>query len=429
MSRPLVVILTAGMGAGHDQVGNELVRRLDCHGVDAAVVDTGELLPAGWGKAMTASYRFMACRAQWLYELTYRASMCPRPGATPTVAPLSIPASRRLVALVERENPSLVLSTFHLSSQIAGRARSDGRLQVPVVSFLLDFFVHGMWANPGVDAHLLLHRSQLPQLLARGGRCPVVCGPVVRPAFSAGPSTWQRALARQSLGISPGEHCVLVVAGSWGAGAVTQTLEAIHGARGFVPVVVAGHNERLREEAAGWPHTVVLGWVDDMERLMAAADVVVENAGGLSAMEAMATGVPVVTHAPIAGHGRANAAQMHKAGVSLYARSAEELVSYLGALCSDTPLRRRLVTEATRMFYADAASVLATWARNGVVSSSLSSPSSASGLVFPERDDLQDVVGGGTKRQRKRAKVASRRRATPKQPAAHRLLASPRDAG
>ena len=37
---------------------------------------------------------------------------------------------------------------------------------------------------------------------------------------------------------------------------------------------------------------VVLGWTDDMAGLMAACDVMVENAGGLTSLEAMAAGLP-----------------------------------------------------------------------------------------------------------------------------------------
>ncbi|MGH9106317.1 MAG: MGDG synthase family glycosyltransferase, partial [Acidimicrobiales bacterium] len=208
--RPLVVVLTAGMGAGHDRVGRELASRLDRYGVATKIVDTAELLPRGWGAGLTALYKFMACRAQWLYEITFRLEMCPQSGSRPRVLPLSLPAERRLSALVERERPALVLSTFHLCSQIAGRMREQGALDVPVVSYVLDFFVHGMWAHGGVDAHLLLHRSQVPQLLARGGRRPVVCGPVVRPAFTPEGGTWDRFSARRSLGVGERERCVLI---------------------------------------------------------------------------------------------------------------------------------------------------------------------------------------------------------------------------
>jgi UDP-N-acetylglucosamine:LPS N-acetylglucosamine transferase len=360
-----VVILTAKMGAGHEQVAHELVRRLDCYGVDGRLLDIAELLPRGLGRAMTESYRFMACRAQWLYELTYRASMCPRVGSKPNVAPIAAPAGRRFLAFAEREKPSLVLSTFHLASQVLGRLRARGELGVPVVSFLLDFFVHGMWVSEGADAHLLLHRCQLPQLVARGGRAPVVCGPVVRPAFSPEVRAKERAAARARLGVVGGQRCVLIVAGSWGVGSVAESLKAVEGVGRFVPVVATGHNRRLYEELSGWPGAVVLGWVEKMEQLLAAADVVVENAGGLMAMEAMASGAPVVSHAPVAGHGRANAEEMHKAGVSLYARSRAELLGYLDLLSANSEERQRLVREASAMFRADAAEILAAWAREG----------------------------------------------------------------
>ena len=69
-----------------------------------------------------------------------------------------------------------------------------------------------------------------------------------------------------------------------------------------------------------------------MPTLMAAADVLVENAGGLSCMEALAVGLPVVTYLPIAGHGRHNAREMERAGLTVWARSATELGEALGRL-------------------------------------------------------------------------------------------------
>ena len=59
-SKPLVLVLGANMGAGHQQVGRELARRLAGFGVAAKLVDMGDLLPPGWGRALTGFYKFMA---------------------------------------------------------------------------------------------------------------------------------------------------------------------------------------------------------------------------------------------------------------------------------------------------------------------------------------------------------------------------------
>ena len=368
--RPLIIVMTAGMGAGHDQVGRELSSRLSGQGVGTELVDVGRLLPVGFGRGLTGLYKFMAVRAPWLYGLTFQLAMRPGQGqAAAPSAPLAVLARRRLRHLVAAEQPALIVSTFRLCSQVAGRMRAEGELQVPVVSFVLDFFVHGMWAHPGVDAHLLVHQSQCPQLMARGGRRPVVCGPVVRPAFAGG--GWDRTAARRPFGLQPGQPAVLVVAGSWGVGKVTAALDALLHAGGSVPLVVAGRNAALRasllKRCPAGAEARVFGWVDDMDQFMAAADVVVENAGGLTAMEAMASGAPVVSYRPIAGHGRANAEEMARAGVSVYARNDQELVSYLDTLVQRGPLRQRLVERAQSMFCADAAEILAAWAKAGAV--------------------------------------------------------------
>ncbi len=55
---------------------------------------------------------------------------------------------------------------------------------------------------------------------------------------------------------------------------------------------------------------------------MAGCDALVENAGGLTSLEALRAGLPVVSFQPIAGHGRENTARMAEAGVSRLAADA-----------------------------------------------------------------------------------------------------------
>jgi len=58
---------------------------------------------------------------------------------------------------------------------------------------------------------------------------------------------------------------------------------------------------------------------------MAAADVLVHNAGGLSLTEGLAAGLPVITYQPLPGHGRANAALLAKVGLAPWPQTPEEL--------------------------------------------------------------------------------------------------------
>jgi UDP-N-acetylglucosamine:LPS N-acetylglucosamine transferase len=66
-----------------------------------------------------------------------------------------------------------------------------------------------------------------------------------------------------------------------------------------------------------------------MPALLRACDVVVQNAGGLSSLEAMATGLPVITHRPVPGHGVTNAAALDAAGLAMWVRRPELLAPVL----------------------------------------------------------------------------------------------------
>lgn len=92
---------------------------------------------------------------------------------------------------------------------------------------------------------------------------------------------------------------------------------------------------------------------------MSACDALVENAGGLTALEAMRAGLPVVTFDPIPGHGRENAAAMSSAGVSVWARDEKDLAARLQDLTRPGPVRDEQVWRASAIFGQDPAALIA----------------------------------------------------------------------
>ena len=348
-----VVTLTAGMGAGHDRVAVELCRRLAERGVESDVVDIWELLPFGLGRLITAFYKGVICRVPWIYEVIYSIWLRPTESSSRRVSPIIRLAGRRLERWMNRHGPDAVISTFHLCSQVVGDLRRQGRMPLPTASVVVDFAAHGLWVDPDVDVHFCLHPAQAARVRRLGATEVVACGPVVGPSFAR--VRRERNEARQELGRSSSDRAVLIVAGSWGAGHVERAVRAVGRDGRFRIFVVTGRNESLRRRLVALGTAEVFGWVDDMPRLMVAADVVIENAGGLMAMEAMAVGTPVVSYEPIPGHGRENVARMDETGVSCYARGEAELLEVLERLCSDEPDRRRLTSTAERMFHSDLA--------------------------------------------------------------------------
>jgi UDP-N-acetylglucosamine:LPS N-acetylglucosamine transferase len=351
-----VVTLTAGMGAGHDQVAVELRRRLRERGVEVEVIDVWDLLPLRVGRLITGFYKAMVWHLPWLYELIYWFFFRPSTRSK-RVSPIVMLAARGLSRWIDEHRPVMAVSTFHVCSQMLGAMRRTGRMPIETASIVVDFAAHGLWVDPDVDTHFCLHDAQARRIEDMGAKQTVVTGPVVKPVFQK--RRLSLADARSELGLSEDDQVILIVAGSWGAGHVERTVQTVAAAGRFRPIVVAGDNDKLRCRLSALGCAQVFGWVEEMDRLMAAADVVVENAGGLMAMEAMAVGTPVVSFEPIPGHGRENVARMAEVGVSLYARSDRELVEMLDRLMTDEPYRRRLTSTAAAIFKSDLAAHVA----------------------------------------------------------------------
>lgn len=315
------LILTASMGGGHVQVSRELARRLTDLGWQATVVDTLGATPR-WGDFLRRLYPWMVNEAPWLYDLVYRRFfLAGERSARRAWLPIHL-ATRDVRRRLDEEAPDVVVSTYHLAAVAAARLRAAGELTVPTLTFITTFGVHDLWVHPGADAYLCI-TPQAAAALAERTAAPIeVCEPVVRQPFTTGAVTAPRP---------PGCRA-LVVAGALGMGPVADAVRVVADLPGWTPVVVCGRNERLRDELVGVDGAEVQGWVEDMAGLMASTDVVIDNAGGSTAKEALALGRPVVTFRPIAGHGRHDALMMEDAGLTEVVDAAEDLAAALRRL-------------------------------------------------------------------------------------------------
>jgi UDP-N-acetylglucosamine:LPS N-acetylglucosamine transferase len=237
-------------------------------------------------------------------------------------------------------DPVAVVSAYPLASQVLGRLRRTGRLAAPVIAVMTDPSVHPLCVAPGVDLHLAQNTRAVHEIHTLHGAPAAVVSPVVDPGFRPGRG---RHDARQRLGLPVLERLAVVVAGSWGVGDVEGTVRDIAAAGTAIPVVVCGRNETLRRRLAHAGRAVALGWVEDMPSLLRAADVVVHNAGGLSSLEAMASGVPVISYRCLPGHGAANAAMLQSTGLSPWPQDPGALAAALRqALDGDLGSRQQL---------------------------------------------------------------------------------------
>ncbi len=349
------------MGAGHDGAARELQGRLESMGDEVRIIDFLELPYLRFGAFMRWSYEAQLRLVPWSYELMYRMWYLAPFMWYPLVWFDTFISRRRLRQAIEAMDPDVVVSTYPLASLVLGNLRKKNWLRVPAITYVTDFGVHPLWTHPGIDLTLTVSPPSAVVARERTGRPAEAPGPLVSERFRA--DLPDRATARAAFDLGDDERVVLVVAGSWGVGEVVRTVEVLASSDRFHVVTVCGRDEKLRARLEAAELGTVIGWTDAMPTLMAACDALVENAGGLSCMEAYAARLPVVSFLPIAGHGRENAQWMNDYGSNRYAQTNEELFAALEELTVPGGARDRQIARARALFAGDAARTIDAAAR------------------------------------------------------------------
>src|SRR4026208_846673 len=207
--------------------------------------------------------------------------------------------------LFERWCPHIVVSVHPLTQHIFGRVLKELKLadRIPLVSVVTDpcyGFWKG-WACDDVTLYLVASEDARRQLIDSGVSPEriKISGMPVRPKF-AYPGEEAAQAARRALGLDPEKFTVFVNAGWIGGGNIPQIFrELVRGELDVQAIFLAGKNEDLRVAAesialdAPFPIKVI-GYSDEIEKLMSAANVMISKLGGLTTFEALACRVPII---------------------------------------------------------------------------------------------------------------------------------------
>lgn len=326
------MIVSGSVGAGHDGVAHELARRLREQGDGVTVVDQLKGFTPAARFLLGAGYLVLLRTAPALYDVT--CWLVERSRTVQRIADAVCRTSEGWLREVTGDC-DLVVATYPPACRALGHLRSTGGLAVPVVGYLTDPGPNFLWVHPGLDSHLTAAEHTAQEVRRRYGVPAESAGPLVAPRFRAMSRPQARAAARQQLrlelGIGAEDVVALLLLGSLGIGGVRRAALAL-AAAGIRPVVMCGRNDRLRRRLARLSGVVALGWREDVPELIAASDVVINNAGGLSLTESFVVGVPAVTYAAVAGHGKANARSLDAGGFAPWARTPEQLVHQVTVL-------------------------------------------------------------------------------------------------
>lgn len=354
-----ILVLSASVGAGHLRAAQAVELAIKELEPQAEVVnlDVLELTNATFRRLYGKAYLDLVNKAPhvlgYFYDLLDRAPSPQR-------------KSDRLRLLVERLNLGrfirflrgheceLVVNTHFLPAEIIAALRRKGEYRVPQFTVTTDFETHRLWVNQPCE----LYFTATPEGAAYLAHWGVpegdiaVTGIPVHPYFSR-PKSREECRARLHLGTD--RPVVLQLAGGFGVGPVEALLDAILACRlPLEVVVVAGRNAELRDRLKARPQPAehrlhVLGFTDQMDELMAAADVVVSKPGGLTSSEVLARGAAMAIVNPIPGQESRNSDYLLEHGAAVKINNPPALTLKLTALLSEPQRLAALQANARRL--------------------------------------------------------------------------------
>lgn len=304
-----ILILSAPIGSGHRLAAEALKEYLESiPGVEVEHGNVFNFFPAILGKLFLATYLKILAWCPWMYELAYKWGN--RGGGSLWLRSL---INRILAWLGEsyilRQKPAAVIATHATPAGIMSYIKQKHPMWLGCV--ITDYTVHRWWLVEGADAYFVA----APELKDRlpGVKEVLSLGIPLRKAFAE----LEPLKAKQQLGWqNSGKTCLLLGGGE----GLLPMEEIIDSLRQFWPeelrlVAVTGHNFGLKARLeANYSSLIendclqVLGFSQELPQLMAASDLVVTKAGGLSTAELLASGVSFIIYKPLPGQEENNAA-------------------------------------------------------------------------------------------------------------------------
>ncbi len=296
--------------------------------------------------------------------------------------------ARRLFHQLREDPPDVLVATHFFPADLFASAKRHGRLRARLIVVITDLFPHRVWFAAEAEAVVVGSRPTYALCRQRGiavDRLHLLGVPV----DSSFTQPIDRHQTLRALGLDAARRTILIASGGMGVGpiaALTEQLLALESERPrqLQLIVVCGGNEPLRKEVEhisrprqasvecgggrgvaphgaldaegptfvrGAPQAQmpvrVFGFVETMPALMRASDVMVTKAGGLSIMEALTVGIPLVIFAVIPGQEELNAEYVTSHGAAVMASRINEVVEAVRGFLDD-PLRLSAMRERSQ---------------------------------------------------------------------------------
>jgi processive 1,2-diacylglycerol beta-glucosyltransferase len=368
--KPRVLLLSASSGAGHVRAAQALEKAFAARG-DCAVqhIDAIAYVSKLFQRAYDKTYISMVRRAPELMGVLYDRTDQPWQHPRRRLA-LDRLNSQPMIRMLKHAQPDLCVATHFLPAEIIAWLIAKKKLNAKNAIVVTDYDVHAMWLCRTVSRYYLAI-PEAAEYLAGIGVPREILRVTGIPIDSLFVVPLDRAAARAALNLDPKSPVLLLSAGGYGVGPLEQLVrDLLSLQKPWQLVAIAGKSEKMKkrlDEIAraagtlpnGFARLVPVGFTTQMDQYMAAADLLVGKAGGLTTSEALARHLPMALIEPIPGQEFRNADHLLEAGAAIRCNNLPAAAWKIAQLLDNPARMEKMRNAAARMARPSAAADIA----------------------------------------------------------------------
>ena len=349
------MIFSTSTGQGHNQAGRAVREYLDSRGVETIFSDVLDIGRKKKSARVSNLYEGIVNHVPFVFGALYAAGE--RITSDRRHSPiyfLNSLYSDFLGRAIEEMKPDVIVCPHLFGSQAVTKLIERKRLDIPTVGVMTDYCCIPFLEETRLDRYAATNALVAEECVARGMR-PESLLPLGIPVSGKFSVHIPKAQARAAFGLKK-ETVFVITGGSMGYGKIPQLAAELVRRRPDADVVaVCGHNKDTYNIVKNIAGVTALPFINNLDVLLDAADVLLTKPGGLSTTEAAVKRLPLVITRPIPGVEDRNAAFFAKTGMAIAAKTVQGAVEAACRLAGDEAARRAMLQAQERHCSATAA--------------------------------------------------------------------------
>lgn len=347
-----VLLLCGGGGMGHIKAAHAIEEALQKFGSEIEVkninvLDFGSL---GFKKFFEESYNFLSTKVPDVWRMMYEYfNVKARQSKIPLIiSKLSVES--KLIGFIKEFKPDFIISTHPFPIQLLTYAKRQDIIDIPSANVITDYGCHRLWVNSDVNYYFAATNGVKEIVKAFGApeEKIMVNGIPIEEKFQA---LLPREEALKKIGFEKSAITVLIVGGKFAFFDLKKTVNGLLAQNSALYcIIVCGRDKKLEARLAKAKfcdpsRVLALGFVEKIQDLMAASDVIISKAGGLTVSECLACALPMIIYKIIPGQEEDNADFLERAGAGVRLDSSEKIIEWL----EDAGKNKKKLNEMSRI--------------------------------------------------------------------------------